>query len=281
MTKIYFIKAVRRFLILSACLYMSSCQKSFDANSYKPARTFGGYTFSNAVAATNLIDHFSFEGNLKDSVSNIAAVGTGTSYGVGLKGQGLAIGLNHYAIFTPTAKIKQLSSMTIAFWINTPINAAGIQTPISFVNQNQFWGNLDMFFDGQSANSSVFKVHAFGNNGTKEAWLTSWKIANPWDTWLYISLTYDNASSTFSFYVNGTLVGASVQTGFGTPNFANCPDIVLGTIQFQTNPSLTSATTAQGWASNVLGTMDELRIYDKALSSSDIKALYQLEGLGL
>jgi hypothetical protein len=98
---------------------------------------------------------------------------------------------------------------------------------------------------------------------------------------LYISLTYDNASSTFTFYVNGARVGSSVQAGFGAPNFANCPDIVLGTIQFQTSPSLTSATTAQGWASNVLGTIDEVRIYDKALAGSDIKALYQLEGLGL
>ncbi|MGF7232523.1 LamG-like jellyroll fold domain-containing protein [Arachidicoccus sp.] len=281
MTKINFIKTVRGCLIISACLFLSSCQKSFDSNSYKPARTFGGYASSNAVASGNLIDHFSFEGSLMDSVSNTAATGYGTGYSVGIKGQGLSVGLNNYALFVPTAKIKQLSSMTIAFWINTAINTVGIQTPISFVNQNQFWGNLDMFFDGQAATTSVFKIHAFGDGGNKEAWLTSWHIASPWDTWLYISLTYDNASSTFTFYVNGARVGSSVQAGFGAPNFANCPDIVLGTIQFQTSPSLTSATTAQGWASNVLGTIDEVRIYDKALAGSDIKALYQLEGLGL
>jgi hypothetical protein len=261
-------------------LAMASCQKKFDPKSYAPKETFGGYAASNEVAASDLVTHFAFEGDLLDSVSKTAATNSGTSNSPGIKGQGMLVGLNNYAVFTPTDAIKNLQSMTIAYWVNTPINTAGIQTPVSFVNPTQFWGNLDMFFDGQTDAKSVFKMHLFGSGGSKEAWLDKWSIASPWGKWLHIALTYDMASEKFVFYVNGAPVGSSTSTGFGAVNFANLPAIVLGTVQFGTTPSLTSGTGNQPWASFVLGVMDELRIYKKALSADDVKALYNLENLG-
>ena len=267
-------------LVAAFSLFIVSCQKKFDPKSYAPVETFGGYGASNEIASSDLVAHFSFENTLLDSTSKTSATGTGTTYVTGLKGQGLQIGLNNYALFTPTAAINSLKSMTVTYWVNTPINTAGIQEPICFANSGQFWSNLDMFFDGQTTATSVFKIHAFGSAGSEEAWLTNWSLASPWDNWIHIALTYDASSETFTFYANGAKVGSSVQTGFGDLDFANFPSIIFGTIQFQTNPSLTSATTSQSWASNVLGAMDEVRIYDKALGASDIKALYQLENLG-
>ncbi|WP_431212902.1 hypothetical protein ACQ86N_45875 [Puia sp. P3] len=43
---------------------------------------------------------------------------------------------------------------------------------------------------------------------------------------------------------------------------------------------MTSGASSQSWASFLLGTMDEVRIYNKALSGGDVKALFQLENLG-
>jgi len=268
------------FLVAAFTLAMVSCQKKFDPKSYAPKQTFGGYAASNEVAASDLVAHFAFEGNLVDSVSNTAATNNGTSNSPGIKGQGMQVGEGNYAVFTPTDAIKNLQSMTIAYWVNTPINTKGIQTPVSFVNPDQFWGNMDMFFDGQASDKSVFKMHLFGNGGANEAWLAAWSIASPWDKWLHLALTYDMTSEKFAFYVNGTLVGTSTQAGFGAPNFATVPAIVMGTAQFQTNPTMTSATDHQDWASFVLGVMDELRIYKKALTADDVKALYNLENLG-
>jgi hypothetical protein len=267
-------------LLAAFTLAMVSCQKKFDPKSYAPKETFGGYAASNEVAAADLVTHFSFEGNLVDSVSKTSATNNGTSNSPGIKGQGMQIGLSNYAVFTPTDAIKNLQSMTITYWVNTAINTTGIQTPVSFVNAGQFWGNLDMFFDGQASDKSVFKMHLFGNGGASEAWLTSWTIPSPWDKWLHIALTYDMSTEKFVFYVNGVLIGSSTQTGFGAPNFATVPAIVLGTVQFETTPSMTSGSDSQPWASFVLGVMDELRIYKKALSGDDVKALYNLENLG-
>lgn len=267
------------YLFAAFTLAISSCQKKFDPKSYAPAETFGGYASSSQVASSDLVAHFSFEGSLTDSVSKTSATGTGTSYGTGIKGQALQIGLNNYALFTPTDAIKKLQSMTVAFWVNTPINTTGIQEPICFVDSAQFWSNLDMFFDGQTQASSVFKMHVF-NSQQKDAWLTSWSLTSPWGNWIHIALTYDATASQFVFFVNGTQIGTSTQTGYGPLNFVNFPTIVFGTVQFALTPSLTNATTAQPWASFLLGVLDEVRIYDKALNASDVKALYNLENLG-
>ena len=87
-------------------------------------------------------------------------------------------------------------------------------------------------------------------------------------------------SGTFAFYVNGALLGSVINKNFGALNFSSSPAIVLGTTQLMTNPLLTSGGGPQSWTSFVLGTMDELRIYKKALGADDIKALYNLENLG-
>ena len=265
---------------LAAIFVLASCQKKFDPKSYAPDQTFGGYNSSNEISPSDLVAHFAFEGDLSDSVSKTSATNTGTSFTPGIKGQGLQVGLNNYAVFAPTTAIKGLQSMTISFWINTPTNATGIQAPVSFVNPTQFWGNFDAYFDGQTATDGFLKFHIFGSGGSQEKFLDQWKLSNPWGTWLHFTLSYDAPSTTFIFYVNGAQFGSTTVANFGSLNFANCPAIVLGTIQFMTNPSLTTGTDAQPWASYLLGVMDELRIYDKALAPADIKALYQLENLG-
>lgn len=273
----YYIK-----LTMAAVLLLSivSCQKKFDPNSYKPAMTFGGYAASSEIAASSLVTHFSFENTMLDSVSGTSATPTGTTYTTkGIKGNALSIGLKNYAIFTPTDALKKLQSVTISYWVNTSKNSDGIQTPINFVNSTEFWGNMDMFFDGQTDASSVFKIHGFGSGGAKEGWLTP-TLNSPWDKWLHIALTYDAASENLVLYVNGAKVASTVLTGFGNLDFANFPAIVMGTMQFQTNPSLTTNTGAQDWCSYVLGYLDEVRIYNKALGAADVKALYQLENLG-
>lgn len=259
---------------------LNSCQKKFDPKSYAPAQTFNGYTSSNEVAKSSLIAYWGFEGTLTDSTSGTSATNFGTSFTTGIKGQALQGGLNNYALFTPTPAIKALQSMTLAYWVSTPQNTNGIMDPVCFANSTQFWSNVDMFFDGQTPSSAVFKIHVFGNGGASEAWMTNWTLNNPWGNWMHIVLTYDESSSKFIFYVNGVQFGSSVQPNFGPLNFSNFPAIVFGTVQFQTSPSLTSATTSQGWASYLTGALDQVRIYNKALGADDVKALYQLENLG-
>jgi hypothetical protein len=56
--------------------------------------------------------------------------------------------------------------------------------------------------------------------------------------------------------------------------------MVFGTVQFQTDPSLTSESTAQSWASYLTGSLDEVRLYNAALTDDQINALVKLESRG-
>jgi hypothetical protein len=125
---------------------------------------------------------------------------------------------------------------------------------------------------------------------------------NSYDTtsfkgWIHLVTTYDGGSSTYVIYTDGVAIANQSAFGNGT-----------STILYQGN-SGAAATTGQGnlswstdapkaitigtWPAGVygvspslgsnacfLGQMDELRIYNKALSASDVGALYQLGKAG-
>jgi hypothetical protein len=133
------------------------------------------------------------------------------------------------------------------------------------------------------------------------------------DTWIHVVLTYDAASSRYTVYKNGEkgansiygtpygpfsdINGSCILYGdnpggpdgsnanpnsaplygalvFGTPNLSQ---LVIGSNQFSTTPSLTATHGDEGWATDYAGLLDEFRIYKSALSSSEVNALYKLE----
>jgi len=267
-------------------LTLSSCQKSFDPKSYAPSKplpTFSGYSNSKDIEPASLVAYWPFNGNLNDSLSSTTGTGTGTAFSAGVKGQGLQIPANSYMVTNTPDAVKALHSFTISTWVNMPINtgAAGI---VSVAHSQNFWGNFDIFFDnGGSATKGVLKVHVFNSSGSttgKDAWEGGYSVANPWGTWTQVAVTYDDSSSTVTVYYNGSVAGTNTVSGFAPLDWSKATQMVFGTLQFQTNPSLTSATGSQGWAASVNGVVDQVRIYNKVLSSSEVSALYNLEKLG-
>ena len=260
-------------------LSFSSCYKKFDNSTYQPPFTINGYTSVSEIGSGNLVGYWSFDGSYIDSVSKTAATGVNTTFTPGLKGQAFKGGTGAYVISDLPNAIKNAGSFTIDYWINTPQNTTGILAPIVISRNDQFWGSLDMFFEnGSTATSGNLKVHF---NGQSEVWFTNGILQNPWNTWQNIALTYDAGTSTFTLYQNGTSVATQQASGLGNLVFpATATKIIFGTEQFQTTPSLGTAGGAQSWASYISGMMDEVRIYSKALSASDIQALLVLQGKG-
>jgi hypothetical protein len=269
-------------LFMAGSFFLTSCYKSFDPNSYRPTFTVGGYAASADVGKGHLVGYWAFDGSYIDSVSNTVATGVNTGFSNGFKGQALQGAANGYAISDLPAAIKNLKSFTIDFWINTPQNTSSAVSPITISNTNDFWGSLDMFYEnGSTATSANFKVHYGWTQANN--WFTTAFLSNPWNAWQNIALTYDGSTSTFNLYQGGTLVtgGTLTVAGLGNAAFpAGATKIIFGTEQFQTSPSLGTAGGAQSWAGYLTGQLDEVRIYDVALSASDLKALIILQGKG-
>jgi hypothetical protein len=260
-------------------MLLSSCYKKFDPSSYAPALSIGGYTSAKSIAPGNLVGYWSFDNNVTDSVTNTAGTNVGVGFVNGIKGAAMQGGVNKYVLFNPGSGIQNLQSFTVTSWVNSPQNTNGIAGILDIANTNSFWGNLTIFFEnGGTATNANLKVHV--NNNGKDAWLGNYNITNAWNVWMNIAVSYDAASSTFKVFVNGSKIATQVVANFGPLQFQNATKMVFGTVQFQTTPSLTSATGSQPWASFMTGQLDEVRIYNKALAETDINALVKLEGRG-
>jgi hypothetical protein len=261
---------------------LSSCYKSFDPSSFQPAFTVSGFTSSASIEANSLVGYWAFDGSYIDSVSKTAGTGVNTSFTPGFVGQALQGANNGYVISALPNALKGLGSFTIDFWVNTPQNTA--QTALLSINDNaNFWGALDIFYEnGSTATSTPFKIHINDvTNSTGDIWLTSWTLPTPWSSWQNVALTYDQSTAKFVLYQNGTVVGSQTQAGAGAMAFPSTADkIIFGTEQFQCTPSLGTAGGTQGWSGYLMGAMDEVRVYNKALTQTELQALVILQGKG-
>jgi hypothetical protein len=166
---------------------------------------------------------------------------------------------------------------------------------------------LDVYIDNPlntdpKGDTLMFKVHMTNASGVAFAgYFLASRVPNAINTWTHMVITYDAATSVINIYQNATAIGISGVAG--TNGYVVGPSIpgsdpakqpvtpygplkfpttkaVLGTWQFQTNPSLTTSATAQSWAESYTGLLDNFRIYNKALSTAEVSALYNLEKLG-
>ena len=281
-------KLINKYSIVAimSVVGLSSCVKTFDPKSYAPPLNINGYTSANQVATSNLVARWTFNNTLADSVSGTLGVATGTSFTKGLKnyGQALQGAANGYVLSNVPAAIKGLHSFTLTCWYNMPENTNGVVALVDIANNQNFWGNMDIFIENPpNPTTGQLKVHLW-NNGTSttgtDAWEGDYTINNAFNQWNQVAVTYNDETSTVKVYYNGSLIGTNVQAGFAPLNWTGVNQMVFGTLQFQTNPSLTSATTSQSWANYLTGAMDEVRVYNRVLTDIEISSLEALQGKG-
>jgi len=275
-------------LLLICCVVVTSCYQKFDTKSYQPAFTVNGYTSSAEIGSGSLVGYWAFDGSLIDSISKTAGTNAGTTFANGFKGQALNLNVSakSYVTAAPSNAIKGLSSFTISFWVNPTFvdanNDKAIDGILGFVNlarTDDFWGNIDWFVENNSTTSAaIIKAHVVG--GTKDAWVTLNNVSNLFGVWSNHTLTYNAGSSTLTYYINGAPVSSTAAGWTGPIQFPSIGQMAFGTVQFMTTPSLTTTHGSEPWASYLTGLMDEVRIYNKALTASDIQALTVLQGKG-
>ncbi|MFC5407878.1 LamG domain-containing protein [Larkinella bovis] len=269
------------FLGVLLTIGLSACYEKFDPESYAPSVSIGGFTASGDIAKANLVAYWPFDGDYADKVSNTAGVNTGTTFTNGLKGQAMKGAQKGYVLFEPTDAILKLQSFTLGYWVNSPSTTAagGIIGMVGLSQKTAFWGNIETFFENGGTNTDgIFKAHI--QNDSLDTWVVKEGIVNIYNTWNHIALTYDAPSSTFNLYINGTKAATSTVAKFGAIKWKNPGKLVFGTVQFQTDPSLTTAAQTQDWASYLTGSLDEVRIYNTALKENEINALVKLESRG-
>jgi len=269
-------------------------------------------TGPNAIATDNLIAYFAFEGNGKDEISGMTPTNMATTTvtfpdgrsGKGFKGtdDGLNSGLL-YAL-PANSKLRDLKAFSIAFWAKMePNTLETTDVPEQMVFQidgtgDWIWGNLFLLQHRNWPEAEEEREQKFAEmdcyfwNDDAAEWKgqrgNGWFLDVTATQWRHIICTYDNVTSKFNAYVNGVHVTRFDGTEYpGVDRKQGEDGDPLGDLKFKEAQNLAIGAWCNrlkgtdlledDWAASFKGMIDEFRIYDRGLTATEAKALYDAE----
>lgn len=214
-------------------------------NDYKPVSTL----------TDNLVAYYKFEGNANDSKGSNDGLGhNGVTYVNGLLGDAASLdGVNDYIEIPDHPSLDITKEITLSAWVyNKGPNeswARIISRSTSGVGNRQY--NLAMSQDGKNIRTIV-------DTTTQSALELIGNTLS--DRWHHVSMTF-NKDSSLNLYLDGELQGSRPANSSLVSKSSN---VVIG--GFSLNPT----------NGNFNGVIDEVRIYNRALSHHEISMLYDL-----
>jgi len=297
------------FMVL-ALFGMWACKKS-SSSSTPPPTPLGGYVSSDSVASANLIAYWTFNNNVNDTVSGNAGAPVGVTYVPGIRGMAYQGATGAYATVAANSNFAGLQSYSVSVWYSLPSSAKPqpntsdpggmffVSGSTTASDGNEIILETDIPSASQLAADSVPIHHGFNNiGGVAASWQNFTMVTYDTSvaTWVHIVMTYDGSTSTYIFYqdavpdtvssaygnaTNTILYDGPLPVGSGTPatqlqgNLSFAPDppktIVIGTWPVGVYGV---STTTLGGNGCFLGAMDELRVFNTALTQQEVSGLY-------
>jgi hypothetical protein len=179
-----------------------------------------------------------------------------------------------------------LDEFSIACWIKTPSTTSGAAKIFALNGGDGFMGNLTLIQESQPLGDSVdMKMYLFDSESPEwkgqDIRKQSDKFLN--DKWFHIVGVYRKGGSEEEFYANGKRVFSQIRYAGPVPTTG--PQPLLGPIKLGADMTKIYfgvwpqqiAGNPDSWMTYFKGMVDELRIYNKALSNAEIADLYAAE----
>ena len=160
-----------------------------------------------------------------------------------------------YMTLPPSCMTGFTTACTVSFWLRIKTWNTSYATFFQAGNGSSPWNNYIFGFLRNSSNSTVCFTISNSSSSSQNNYLTSALSLN---TWYHVVLIYETGKC--KIYLNGTL-DHQYTTTF-VPHFAGITKITLGTC----NATSSYQTDCD---------MNDLRIYDNALTEEDVERIYQ------
>lgn len=251
------------------------------------------------IKSENLIAYFPFE-----SEAEAVKTGTGISYSKKAGAAGFVKGIRGNAYANTAADvanfsylefnlaenntIKDMSSFTLSCWVKSP---APTDSPAMFsINGGDAnMGSLLIMYEGWGCNADSLYVKPYlFDAGSRE-----WKghdigLANAnftTDRWFHLVYSYNEVDSKISLYANGKFVADNGRWAGPEVDGQQEPlgklelDAAMSKLYIGAWFNNLDGTHSDGWRKSYPGSMDELRIWNTALTLEEIESLYRKEVL--
>jgi len=218
----------------------------------------------------------------KDSISSYPSFFPASSLGItpGVRGTGLKGAEGAALQYLSANDFANSTSFTVAFWAkNTLPNDGKAQFAFTLPNKD-YWSNTCMFilFDhsgsGATADSAVVKFYVNDNGGDKWFELVgNNRMPNIYDNqWHHLAFGYDETTSNMKIYRDGALYTTLSWAGHG--QFKVTPSSVFNLVVGGMNKHVKMPGPTDDWMQSWKGSLDQFRLYNKALSDAEVLALF-------
>ena len=259
------------FFVFTLCMVLLACQKinrpplgdyTKDANPPGgPLKFYAAFDGTSSDKLMNAVDSVRATFPSDNPLTSVAGI-----TGKGIQANGTK------AIKYPSANdFNGVTSCTISLWVNNVVNP-NTELYFSLVSKD-YWHESAAFLlvENAAVDKCTFKF------ALQDHWVefTGQSFTKPLfnGQWHHLAFVYDETTSILKVYFDGTEVptpGNSGNFGIGKLNIKNATNLVVG--GWNKHAGLSGPT--DSWISGFTGKMDQFRLYGKALSASEILALY-------
>ncbi|BBO17612.1 conserved hypothetical protein [Candidatus Brocadia pituitae] len=226
------------------------------------------YTWNFTTADNNMLVYYRFDENSGTTAadssgnSNNGAIINGPVWTTGKINNAISFdGINDYVNISNESNFdfERSNSFSVSAWVKlTPVSGNDYMI-ISKLDVAPTYRGWAFFIDG---NDGSLRVHLTNNWGTSSIIRKDSALSVTDNSWHHVAFTYNGSSlaSGLNFYVDGVLSN-------GTTYYNNLSATILNDV----TPTLAAYTTGSSW---LKGTIDEARVYNRALSAQEVLSLF-------
>ena len=196
-----------------------------------------------------LMHHWTFDDSHIESINGNNAELQGASFSTAAERSFVSFDGINDSVSIPHSPVFVMSSFSTSVWIK-PSSLAGTQRFIGKGITTNNWFSLSLV-------GSTLQALTWGNSGSPTGVISNGTVSQ--DVWHHVVLTYDNSTSAVVMYLDGLSVGTVTDATF--PGLTNSSSLVLGM-------------NAEGNGEYYSGKVDDTRIYNHALSASEVATLH-------
>ena len=237
--------------------------------------TISLYNIKGQISTNGLVLYLPLSGNVKDSSSYS---NNGVNYGVtpvpdrfGKQNKAMYFNGTSHIEITNSSSLNLTKDKTLSCWIYIPSNVVQNWYP-TLINKPEpiYSATYDLQLDDYYgySNDVIYRFsYYFASGNSHYQVFSKQQYTNYKDSWLHIATTYDTISGYSKMYFNGiisdsTYIGKKIANSSTLPLYIGCG----------------SGVTSGNYTQFFKGYIDEVRIYNRAISKNEVYNMY-MEGV--